>query len=120
MGLLFRESSPWLCLLGESLHQLPPRPAPREIHGELPPHPAHRSKRTFQRIRLNYGWALGYNLCAVPIAAGALYPPLHFQVRSAFGEWVCACRAASCVFIAVQSAHPSAHLVACPCCRQRI
>ncbi|KAL4449504.1 hypothetical protein ABPG77_007148 [Micractinium sp. CCAP 211/92] len=38
------------------------------------------SKRTFQRIRLNYGWALGYNLCAVPIAAGALYPPLHFQL----------------------------------------
>ncbi|KAL4443875.1 hypothetical protein ABPG75_011612 [Micractinium tetrahymenae] len=38
------------------------------------------SKRTFRRIRLNYVWAFGYNLCAVPIAAGALYPPLHFQL----------------------------------------
>lgn len=28
-----------------------------------------RSKRTFCRIRLNYAWAFGYNLLAVPIAA---------------------------------------------------
>jgi hypothetical protein len=41
------------------------------------------SKRTFHRIRLNYLWAFGYNLAAVPIAAGVLYPPLHFQV----GAW---------------------------------
>ncbi|GAB4822580.1 hypothetical protein N2152v2_009626 [Parachlorella kessleri] len=38
------------------------------------------SKRTFNRIRLNYMWALGYNVAAIPIAAGVLYPPLHFQL----------------------------------------
>ncbi|KAI7843072.1 hypothetical protein COHA_003243 [Chlorella ohadii] len=38
------------------------------------------SKRTFRRIRLNYAWAFSYNLLAVPIAAGALYPPLHWQL----------------------------------------
>ena len=38
------------------------------------------SKRTFARIRLNHVWALGYNLLAVPIAAGALYPLLRWQV----------------------------------------
>lgn len=52
--------------------------------------PARRSKRTFRRIRLNYLWAFGYNLCAVPIAAGALYPPLHFQVGGTrAGEFLC-------------------------------
>ncbi|KAL8150439.1 hypothetical protein V2J09_020247 [Rumex salicifolius] len=32
------------------------------------------SKKTFARIRLNYFWALAYNLVGVPVAAGALYP----------------------------------------------
>ncbi|XP_040988149.1 probable copper-transporting ATPase HMA5 isoform X2 [Juglans microcarpa x Juglans regia] len=32
------------------------------------------SRKTFSRIRLNYIWALGYNLLGIPIAAGALYP----------------------------------------------
>lgn len=32
------------------------------------------SKKTFARIRLNYFWALAYNLLGVPIAAGALFP----------------------------------------------
>lgn len=31
----------------------------------------------FTRIRLNYGWALGYNVAAIPVAAGALYPVLE-------------------------------------------
>jgi len=30
----------------------------------------------FRRIRWNYGWALGYNTAALPVAAGALYPAL--------------------------------------------
>ncbi|KAL4856926.1 putative copper-transporting ATPase 5 [Chlorella vulgaris] len=38
------------------------------------------SKRTFRRIRWNYFWAFGYNMCALPIAAGVLYPPMHFQL----------------------------------------
>ena len=32
------------------------------------------SRKTFSRIRLNYIWALGYNLIGIPIAAGVLFP----------------------------------------------
>lgn len=32
------------------------------------------SQKTFSRIRLNYFFAMGYNILAVPVAAGALYP----------------------------------------------
>ncbi|MBX3101359.1 MAG: cation-translocating P-type ATPase [Bacteroidetes bacterium] len=34
------------------------------------------SRRTRSNIRQNLGWAFGYNLAAIPIAAGALYPLL--------------------------------------------
>lgn len=37
------------------------------------------SKKTISRIRWNYIFAMGYNLMAIPLAAGALYP--HFLVR---------------------------------------
>ncbi|KFM25042.1 putative copper-transporting ATPase HMA5 [Auxenochlorella protothecoides] len=40
----------------------------------------HLARATHARIRLNYLWALGYNALAVPVAAGALYPPLRFQL----------------------------------------
>jgi P-type Cu+ transporter len=32
------------------------------------------SKFVFRRIKFNFGWALVYNLFALPVAAGALYP----------------------------------------------
>ncbi|KAJ4827881.1 Copper-transporting ATPase hma4, partial [Turnera subulata] len=32
------------------------------------------SRKTISRIRLNYVWALGYNILGVPVAAGVLYP----------------------------------------------
>jgi Cu+-exporting ATPase len=32
------------------------------------------SRTTFNRIRLNHFWALGYNILFIPIACGALYP----------------------------------------------
>jgi heavy metal translocating P-type ATPase len=32
------------------------------------------SATVFRRIKLNFGWALVYNVTAVPVAAGALYP----------------------------------------------
>lgn len=38
------------------------------------------SKTTFNRIKLNYLFAFSYNCCAIPIAAGVLYPPFHFQL----------------------------------------
>lgn len=34
----------------------------------------HLSGSVFQRIKFNFGWALVYNLIALPIAAGVLYP----------------------------------------------
>lgn len=33
------------------------------------------SKTVVRRIRLNFLWAFMYNACAIPIAAGILYPP---------------------------------------------
>ncbi|OVA14066.1 Cation-transporting P-type ATPase [Macleaya cordata] len=38
------------------------------------------SKKTFSRIRMNYIWALGYNLLGIPIAAGALFPSTGFRL----------------------------------------
>uniref|UniRef100_A0A803LQK9 Uncharacterized protein n=2 Tax=Chenopodium quinoa TaxID=63459 RepID=A0A803LQK9_CHEQI len=38
------------------------------------------SRKTFSRIRLNYVWALGYDVLGIPIAAGALYPSLRFRL----------------------------------------
>ena len=34
----------------------------------------HLSRVVFDRIRLNFVWAMAYNLCALPFAAGLLYP----------------------------------------------
>ncbi|KAH9775599.1 putative copper-transporting ATPase HMA5 [Citrus sinensis] len=38
------------------------------------------SRKTFSRIRLNYIWALGYNLLGIPVAAGALFPTTGFRL----------------------------------------
>ncbi|KAG5563186.1 hypothetical protein RHGRI_005817 [Rhododendron griersonianum] len=38
------------------------------------------SRKTFSRIRLNYVWALGYNLIGIPIAAGVLFPSTRFRL----------------------------------------
>lgn len=35
------------------------------------------SKTVFRRIKWNFGWAMGYNCLAIPIAAGVLYPLTH-------------------------------------------
>ncbi len=32
------------------------------------------SRRTVRRIRVNFGWAILYNLIGIPIAAGVLVP----------------------------------------------
>ncbi|EED22844.1 cation-transporting ATPase, putative [Talaromyces stipitatus ATCC 10500] len=32
------------------------------------------SRRVFRRVRFNFVWALAYNVCLIPIAAGVLYP----------------------------------------------
>ena len=38
------------------------------------------SRKTFRRIRLNYIWALGYNMLGIPIAAGSLFPSTGFRL----------------------------------------
>ncbi|KAJ5577658.1 ATPase P-type K/Mg/Cd/Cu/Zn/Na/Ca/Na/H-transporter [Penicillium hispanicum] len=32
------------------------------------------SRRVFNRVRMNFGWAVIYNMCLVPVAAGVFYP----------------------------------------------
>lgn len=38
------------------------------------------SRKTFSRIRLNYVWALGYNVLGIPIAGGVLFPSTGFRL----------------------------------------
>lgn len=38
------------------------------------------SKKTYQRIQVNFIWAFGYNALMIPIAAGILYPSFRFQL----------------------------------------
>ncbi|KAF3962764.1 hypothetical protein CMV_012766 [Castanea mollissima] len=38
------------------------------------------SRKTFSRIRLNYIWALGYNMLGIPIAAGVMFPFTGFRL----------------------------------------
>lgn len=58
------------------------------------------SRKTMSRIRLNYVWALGYNILGVPIAAGVLYP--FFRIR--LPPWLAgACMAASSLSVVCSS-----------------
>ncbi|KAJ5760541.1 ATPase P-type K/Mg/Cd/Cu/Zn/Na/Ca/Na/H-transporter [Penicillium odoratum] len=47
------------------------------------------SRRVFMRVRLNFCWALVYNVCLIPVAAGVFYPIVsgHHQ-KTAGGELV--------------------------------
>merc|ERR1712241_134068 len=38
------------------------------------------SKATVRRIRYNFAWALVYNLCMIPFAAGVFYPIIHYAL----------------------------------------
>merc|ERR1712176_827343 len=44
----------------------------------------HLSRKVFNRIKWNFFWALCYNVCSLPIAAGILYPILKWKLSPAF------------------------------------
>ncbi|KAI4334586.1 hypothetical protein L6164_019257 [Bauhinia variegata] len=58
------------------------------------------SRKTMSRIRLNYMWALGYNILSMPIAAGVLYPFTGIRLP----PWLAgACMAASSLSVVSSS-----------------
>jgi hypothetical protein len=44
------------------------------------------SRRTFRTIRQNLGWAFGYNLVAIPLAAGGVLSPAACGVSMALSS----------------------------------
>lgn len=42
------------------------------------------SRKTFNRIRVNYFWAMGYNVIMIPFAAGVFYPCTHMQAGPSY------------------------------------
>ncbi|XP_054802211.1 copper-transporting ATPase RAN1-like isoform X2 [Prosopis cineraria] len=58
------------------------------------------SRKTFSRIRLNYVFAMAYNVVAIPVAAGVLYPSLGIKLP----PWVAgACMALSSISVVCSS-----------------
>jgi cation transport ATPase len=54
------------------------------------------SKATVRKMKQNLFWAAIYNVIAIPIAAGALYPSLGLMLRPEFGALDAAvCRSSS-------------------------
>ncbi|KAF3450042.1 hypothetical protein FNV43_RR06121 [Rhamnella rubrinervis] len=58
------------------------------------------SRKTFARIRLNYVFAMAYNVVAIPVAAGAVYPSLGIKLP----PWAAgACMALSSISVVCSS-----------------
>ena len=55
------------------------------------------SRQTFRRILLNFTWAYGYNVVAIPLAAGALYPAINQLVPPWLAALAMACSSVSVI-----------------------
>ncbi|KAI5994834.1 heavy metal translocatin [Pisolithus albus] len=55
------------------------------------------SRKVLNRVKLNFVWAMGYNLVAVPIAAGVLYPAGHIRLSPAWASLAMALSSVSVV-----------------------
>lgn len=44
------------------------------------------SRTVFRRVKFNFLWALMYNLAALPIAAGVIYPAGHARLDPVWGS----------------------------------
>ncbi|MHA2028517.1 MAG: HAD-IC family P-type ATPase, partial [Candidatus Kariarchaeaceae archaeon] len=42
------------------------------------------SKTTFNRIKMNFGWAFGYNVAGIPLAAGLFLPFIRYFTGETF------------------------------------
>lgn len=58
------------------------------------------SRKVFGRVKFNFGWALIYNLVAVPIAAGVIYPYKHSRLSPV---WASAAMALSSISVIISS-----------------
>eukprot|EP00599_Poterioochromonas_sp_BG-1_P004571 CAMPEP_0173132244 /NCGR_PEP_ID=MMETSP1105-20130129/36_1 /TAXON_ID=2985 /ORGANISM="Ochromonas sp., Strain BG-1" /LENGTH=877 /DNA_ID=CAMNT_0014043725 /DNA_START=1090 /DNA_END=3724 /DNA_ORIENTATION=+ len=56
------------------------------------------SSYTLWRIKMNYLWAFGYNICLIPLAAGVLFPFFHFALQPMYAGAVMALSSVSIVF----------------------
>jgi Cu+-exporting ATPase len=65
-----------------------------------------RISRAFGRVvRQNMGWALGYNLLAVPLAAGVLYPAFHILLSPVIASIAMALSSVSVVMNSLRLRH---------------
>ena len=56
--------------------------------------------KVFNRVKLNFGWSLVYNMAALPIAAGVIYPYKNSRLDPA---WAAAAMALSSVSVVMSS-----------------
>lgn len=55
------------------------------------------SAKTIRRIKINYFWALLYNVCLIPLAAGIFYPAYQFSLAPTFAGMAMAASSVSVI-----------------------
>jgi len=55
------------------------------------------SKKVFRRVKFNFVWATMYNLIAIPVAAGAIYPAGHMILNPVWSSLAMALSSTSVV-----------------------